>query len=63
MVQALTVAELDNIKENFLDAGRIADFYSALNSRGFRYASWARGVANGDSIAGVAETDYFVLMP
>jgi Ca2+-binding RTX toxin-like protein len=41
-----------------LKGGDIDGFYTELLDRGYMYAGWGRGVANGDTLAGVAALDY-----
>ncbi len=41
-----------------LDKGDISGFYTLMLNNGYAYAGWARGVADGDSIAGLAALDF-----
>lgn len=41
-----------------LAAGQISEVYATLSNSGYAYADWAKGVANGDTVAGIAALDY-----
>lgn len=44
--------------ESFIEAGEIRTFYSIMLSHGYNYAGWAKGVAEEDTISGLAALDY-----
>jgi hypothetical protein len=57
MPKTLTLQQL-NQYQNLLNTGQYIAFYDAMYAQGYNYASWARGVASGDSLTGNAALDY-----
>ena len=58
MANILTLEEL-NSYQILLDNGDISGFYTVmLETNDYAYAGWARGVARGDTIAGLAALDF-----
>nr|WP_275250811.1 hypothetical protein [Vandammella animalimorsus] len=57
MVKKIDLQELARL-QSLIDAGRIGDFYSDLIDKGYSYAAWAKGVANGETLAGISALDY-----
>lgn len=53
----LTFEQIKTLRVS-LNAENISAVYAFLSSQGYQYASWAKGVANNDTIAGMAATDY-----
>ncbi|CAG2147354.1 hypothetical protein LMG19282_03139 [Cupriavidus campinensis] len=56
-MQTLNSTDLARL-ETVLRSGDVNGFYTEMLDRGYMYAGWGRGVANGDTIAGVAALDY-----
>ncbi|WP_238946409.1 hypothetical protein [Vandammella animalimorsus] len=56
-MKKLNFQDLERL-QSLIDAGNVGDFYSYLVNRGYRYASWAKGVANGETLAGISALDY-----
>lgn len=56
-MQTLNSADLTRL-ETVLRSGDVNGFYTEMLDRGYMYAGWGRGVANGDTLAGVAALDY-----
>lgn len=58
MANALSLEVLKSY-QIYLDNGEISDFYTVMyEANGYAYAGWARGVAEGDTIAGTAALDF-----
>ncbi len=57
MANTLTLEQL-NSAQLLLHEGKISDFYTLMRDNGYAYAGWAQGVADGDTIAGLAALDY-----
>jgi hypothetical protein len=57
MANTLTLEQL-NSAQLLLGEGKISDFYTYMRDNGYAYAGWAQGVADGDTIAGMAALDY-----
>jgi len=55
----LTTAKLQGMQK-LIEQGRLDEFYTGLYDKGYSYAGWARGVANGDTLTGLAATDYLM---
>jgi hypothetical protein len=57
MANTLTLEQLNSFQLLLRD-GKISDFYNLMRENGYAYAGWAQGVADGDTIAGLAALDY-----
>lgn len=57
MANTLLLAQLQSCQQ-LLNDGQIRDFYTFMLNSGYEYASWARGVAEGDSLAGLSAMDF-----
>ena len=57
MVETLTLEQL-KVAQALLKAGKTSDFYTLMLGYGYTYAGWAQGVADADTIAGLAALDY-----
>lgn len=59
-VQSLTIAQIQLMKADVEEHGLTAaiQIYSHLNTLGYAYAGWAKGVATGDYVTGEAALDY-----
>ena len=57
MIQPLTIEQIQQLQTQ-LAAGQISEVYSTLLDRGYTYAGWANGVANTNTIAGIAAVEY-----
>lgn len=57
MANTLTLARLESYQA-LLNEGSIGEFYTLMLANGYGYAGWARGVAEEDSISGLAALDF-----
>jgi hypothetical protein len=57
MANAVTMDTLNGL-QSLITEGRIVDFYDFMDAQGYSYASWAKGVANGSTLAGVSALDF-----
>jgi len=57
MPNTLSLAQL-NSYELLINDSNISGFYTALLNDGYLYAGWAGGVADGDTISGLAALDF-----
>ncbi len=57
MADSLTLQQLQQYKLLLVD-GKISEFYSVMLAHGYNYAGWAKGVADGDSVAGLSATEF-----
>lgn len=53
MPVSISVEQLDSFRL-LIAQGRIGDFYTLMLESGYSYAGWARGVARGDTLSGLA---------
>lgn len=60
MPQPITAAQLQNLQDaiNFGGVAAIIQAYAFLDSQGYAYGGWARGVAAGDSLSGQSALSY-----
>jgi hypothetical protein len=57
MANTLTLTQLDAYQLQ-LNTGDISGVYTSLLNNGYAYAGWAGGVADGDTVSGVAALDF-----
>ncbi|WP_286162318.1 calcium-binding protein, partial [Duganella sp. HH101] len=55
--EPLSLTQLNNLQQ-FISNGDLHGFYKRMENSGYEYAGWADGVASGNSIAGIAATDF-----
>jgi Ca2+-binding RTX toxin-like protein len=57
MAKRISKSQLHDMQQ-LLDQGRISDFYNQMSDAGYAYATWANGVVNTDTLAGLSAVDY-----